>query len=87
MYIVLMFSYLSVYFSLHSSHRSIQFYEFPSPSFQFLLHASTNFTVFPMFFFQAGTIPKCFDVTFLHSFFSRDHTSSTLISCPTESSY
>ena len=50
----------------------------PSLLFHLLLPASTNFEVFSLFFLQGDTIPKFFDVAFLHSIFSRDHTSLTV---------
>ena len=43
-----------------------------------LFPAFTNFEVFLFFFFQVDIILKFFDVAFLHSFFARGHTSSTV---------
>ena len=65
---------------------------FPSPFFHvdpfhvfntFLSHSGCYFLYSRIsrsffFFFQVDTIPKFFEVVFLHSFFARDHTSSTV---------
>ena len=43
-----------------------------------LIPVSMNFEVLVFFFFQVNTITKYFEVAFLHPFFGRGHTSSTM---------